>query len=370
MTRSFVTVRVGATVTRVHCKDTAAMWVNHLIAATFNQQHDDVQGLITRHAPGDSELHDSSKPSPSRGTTGLDGNNMPRSCDCPGGNVGLNVKGLDVYNTPRSGDVTGCKTDTTLRHMSTPRTYTGSTSTTSLSPGSMHRRLATIATTLQIQDATGTSHLQQLEMHPEAHGVANTVRPQVKNLRRQRNRALHGTPPTAETLSAKTTGNISATSPASELASTTENNFSVTTKGNTSATSPASKLASTTENAFPVTTKGNTSATNPASELGSTTENTFSDTTKGNNKAANSRRLPDRHQHSGNKFDAMVDAKAAKPRRIPLHDFAAMADAKLANIRSYDPGFQCPDLTPRRLVVHLAGIEMEHRFGYDSDGTS
>ena len=36
MTRSFLTVRAGATVTHVHCKDMAAMWVSHLIAASLN----------------------------------------------------------------------------------------------------------------------------------------------------------------------------------------------------------------------------------------------------------------------------------------------------------------------------------------------
>ena len=56
----------------------------------------------------------------------------------------------------------------------------------------MYDRLATIATTLRLQDATGTSHLQQLEMDPEAHGVAKSARPHIKSLRLQRNRALHG----------------------------------------------------------------------------------------------------------------------------------------------------------------------------------
>ena len=51
MTRSFLTVRTGATVTHVHCKDMAAMWVTHLIAATG--VHADVQGPISVHAPGD-----------------------------------------------------------------------------------------------------------------------------------------------------------------------------------------------------------------------------------------------------------------------------------------------------------------------------
>ena len=43
-------MRAGATVTHVHCKDMAAMWVTHLIAATSVRRHADVQGI---HAPGD-----------------------------------------------------------------------------------------------------------------------------------------------------------------------------------------------------------------------------------------------------------------------------------------------------------------------------
>ena len=49
MTRSFLTVRVGATVTHVHSKDMAAMWVSHLIAATVDQKHaGHVQGPIAQ----------------------------------------------------------------------------------------------------------------------------------------------------------------------------------------------------------------------------------------------------------------------------------------------------------------------------------
>ena len=46
MTRSFLTVRMGATVTHVHCKDTVAMWVTHLIAAT--RFYADEQGQFPR----------------------------------------------------------------------------------------------------------------------------------------------------------------------------------------------------------------------------------------------------------------------------------------------------------------------------------
>ena len=45
------------------------------------------------------------------------------------------------------------------------------------------------------------------------------------------------------------------------------------------------------------------------------------------------------HRPYGNKYDTAVDQQ-------------------LMYIRSFDPAFQCPDdLSPRALVVHLAGIE-------------
>ena len=48
-----------------------------------------------------------------------------------------------------------------------------------------------VETALRLQDATGASHLQQLELNPLAYGVASSARPAIRRLRRQRNRALH-----------------------------------------------------------------------------------------------------------------------------------------------------------------------------------
>ena len=67
--------------------------------------------------------------------------------------------------------------------------------TSSSSPTPLHNRLATIEASLRLQDATGTSHLQQLEINPEAYGVAKSSRSHIKRLRLQRNRALHGAKP-------------------------------------------------------------------------------------------------------------------------------------------------------------------------------
>ena len=57
---------------------------------------------------------------------------------------------------------------------------------------SLNQRLSVVETALRLQDATGTSHLQQLELNPPAYGVASSARPAIRRLRRQRNRALHG----------------------------------------------------------------------------------------------------------------------------------------------------------------------------------
>ena len=58
---------------------------------------------------------------------------------------------------------------------------------------SLSQRLSVVEATLRVQDATGASHLQQLEQHPQAFGLASSARPAIRRLRRQRNRALHGT---------------------------------------------------------------------------------------------------------------------------------------------------------------------------------
>ena len=81
-------------------------------------------------------------------------------------------------------------------------TRTGSTATAD--------RLAIIEHTLRIQDITGATHLQQLEMNPEAFGMDRSSRPHVKRLRLRRNKALHGgltsSPPTTSSRRTTSTG--------------------------------------------------------------------------------------------------------------------------------------------------------------------
>ena len=54
------------------------------------------------------------------------------------------------------------------------------------------KRLAVVEEAIRLQVATGATHLQQLEMTPEAYGLTAAVREPVRRLRRRRNGALHG----------------------------------------------------------------------------------------------------------------------------------------------------------------------------------
>ena len=56
----------------------------------------------------------------------------------------------------------------------------------------MLQRLAIVEEAIRLQVATGATHLQQLEMTPEAFGLTAAVREPVRRLRRRRNGALHG----------------------------------------------------------------------------------------------------------------------------------------------------------------------------------
>ena len=53
-------------------------------------------------------------------------------------------------------------------------------------------RLAIVEEAIRLQVSTGASHLQKIEMAPEAFGLPSAVRAPVRRLRRRRNEALHG----------------------------------------------------------------------------------------------------------------------------------------------------------------------------------
>ena len=60
------------------------------------------------------------------------------------------------------------------------------------------QRLAVVEEAIRLQVVTGATHLQQLEMAPEAYGLTAAVREPVRRLRRRRNGALHGALPAWE----------------------------------------------------------------------------------------------------------------------------------------------------------------------------
>ena len=83
----------------------------------------------------------------------------------------------------------------------TSSTTAGSSSgTSSHSSGlesDIEHRLSIVERAIRLQMAVGASHLQQIEMDPAAFGVPSAARSSVQQLRRERNRALHGVDPIA-----------------------------------------------------------------------------------------------------------------------------------------------------------------------------
>ena len=59
----------------------------------------------------------------------------------------------------------------------------------------IEHRLAIVERAIRLQMALGATHLQQVEMHPAAYGVPLAARSAVRQLRRDRNKALHGVEP-------------------------------------------------------------------------------------------------------------------------------------------------------------------------------
>ena len=296
------------------------MWVTHLIAATSVRSHADVQGHISGHAPGDKHEHAqhllttathhkqlseekdsvdetmlptlptgrpgstatsfttsprSTRPGPTRlidpQHNSLGNNTCDELIDPENNSVGNNKGAVMSRDAPvdmiQGGAGTSTNTNANevianraLEHLGKKKGEhkPGSTATQSIGD-----RLATIATTLRIQDATGTSHLQQLEIDPEAFGVAKSSRPHIKSLRLQRNRALHGAkhggepPPSSIASPISTTSNISGTTPVSALARTTATTSSVTTTTNIRPTTSETALARASAKTSSVTKESN-----------------------------------------------------------------------------------------------------------------
>ena len=309
------------------------MWVSHLIAATVDRRHaGHVQGPIA-HAPGDT----SDKPIEYLLTTCTPGVN---EANCSEHRRSQGTKCL-FETTDRHDQRTQASTDD--ESCTGPATSPGPTSTTSSSPGAtrpganspgstspgsrrtgtqtIDDRLATIETTLRIQDATGTSHLQQLEMDPEAHGVAKSSRPLIKNLRLQRNRALHGAKPVGEPPPCRPGQVLKLPAPAA--ASPRPRSISrAGDRARALGVQDASLIPDSDRQSEQTTSRHGDKPCRPGQVL----------------------KLPEpagrataSSRPHGNKFDEAIDSMTKR-------------------MLSYDPAFQCPvELSPKSLVVHLAG---------------
>ena len=93
----------------------------------------------------------------------------------------------------------------TIRHGSTvtcvhDQTFAGQwiqhlTEHSALPGGSLAERLQAVEAALKLQLATGTSHLQEVEIAPQAFGLHADARTAVKKIRKRRNAALHSIVP-------------------------------------------------------------------------------------------------------------------------------------------------------------------------------
>ena len=101
----------------------------------------------------------------------------------------------------------------------------------------IEKRLSIVERAIRLQMALGASHLLQIEMGPAAFGVPSSARSSVRQLRRDRNKALHGVgeqPPRQ-----RQSGRLSASPVGSSHASSTVDNLT----GFTQATKPLEEEA-------------------------------------------------------------------------------------------------------------------------------
>ena len=80
-----------------------------------------------------------------------------------------------------------------------------SSGTVSLTDGlelDIEKRLSIVERAIRLQMALGATHLQQIEKGPAAFGVPTNARSSVRQLRRERNRALHGVEPRSSDITA------------------------------------------------------------------------------------------------------------------------------------------------------------------------
>ena len=120
--------------------------------------------------------------------------------DIPGYNDGLNIKGLDRNNMTRSsikhttlGQTKGINKNNMLNAgLNSGSSSAGSTASCQAAiDEQVLQRLTVVEEAIRLQLRTGASHLQKIEMAPEAYGIPRSSRATVKKLRVDRNKALH-----------------------------------------------------------------------------------------------------------------------------------------------------------------------------------
>ena len=233
MTRSFLTVRTGATVTHVQCKAMAAMWMSCLIAAA--RQPEPASATLASRA----EFTVSDLTGEVQATKPLEQEMLSTtSSGRPATKPLQDASSAASYPTCKSQSTKSVEAETMLATPSSGRP--GSAGTPSHSDGletDIEKRLSIVERAIRLQMALGASHLQQIEMDPAAFGVPSSARSSVRQLRRDRNKALHGVgeqPPRQ-----RQSGRLSASPVGSSHASSTVDNLT----GFTQATKPLKEEA-------------------------------------------------------------------------------------------------------------------------------
>ena len=221
MTKSPITVRVGATVTHVHDPLLAQKWVTHLMAATAVYDADKRKEQVPRVRSGNDfvAVHELQRGGHQYKLTVHDQdvhgnmNNVLDMSNCQRFEPTLHDKDTGAA---KSGQVIPDPNDYMMDapvipvvvHKSTLKeemaledegmvspTPSSEATAKMIDKADVHKdiceRLKAVEAALRLQLAAGTSHLQEIEMAPGAFGLSAAARPTIKAIRKRRNAALH-----------------------------------------------------------------------------------------------------------------------------------------------------------------------------------
>ena len=186
-----LTIRHGAVLVAVHDKQIADDWMHDL------RKKIDSQACVGQVLPATcSERRSGSHRISHRRRAHDNGAQQPKAAPHPVASPGNGAQQAVVSPDPAKGSPTTSST----------RTWSGISSAGSASrcacgsrsvqdpavEAQILERLAIVEEAIRLQVPTGASHLQKIEMAPEAFGLPSAVRAPVRRLRRRRNEALHG----------------------------------------------------------------------------------------------------------------------------------------------------------------------------------